>query len=213
MSQEYVDLFKIAYGQTLKNEFKEVDESTTVNSFDSGLTLPIPINGNHAFITGFDFSFSRLQLFPEAEFTNLFSTTLPIGLASKWSDKWSTTFVLLPKIASNYRSIVSDDFYLGAIALLKLKKNENLLFRFGFYGSQEAFGLFTTPIFGWYYNSPNNRFEMDISLPIAADINYKLGNTTLGMDYFGIGRSYNVHYANAPTLYADLSSLEIGLGR
>ncbi len=28
------------------------------------------------------------------------------------------------------------------------------------------------------------------------------------LDYFGIGRSYNVHYKNSPTLYADLSSLE-----
>jgi len=49
---------------------------------------------------------------------------------------------------------------------------------------------------------------MDMSLPIAADVSYKLGRTTIGMDYFGIGRSYNVHYENAPTLYADLSSLE-----
>ncbi len=74
--------------------------------------------------------------------------------------------------------------------------------------TQEAFGFFTTPILGWYYLSPNKRFEMDMSLPISADVSYKLGITTIGVDYFGIGRSYNVHYQNAPTLYADLSSLE-----
>ncbi len=49
---------------------------------------------------------------------------------------------------------------------------------------------------------------MDMSLPISADVSYKLGITTVGMDYFGIGRSYNVHYENSSTLYADLSSLE-----
>ena len=49
---------------------------------------------------------------------------------------------------------------------------------------------------------------MDMSLPISADVSYKLGITTVGMDYFGIGRSFNVHYENAPTVYADLSSLE-----
>ena len=81
-------------------------------------------------------------------------------------------------------------------------------YRFGEYASQEAFGLFTTPILGWYYLSPNKRFEMDMSLPISADVSYKLGITTVGMDYFGIGRSYKVHYENLPTLYADLSSLE-----
>ena len=47
-----------------------------------------------------------------------------------------------------------------------------------------------------------------MSLPISADVSYKLGITTVGMDYFGIGRSFNVHYENAPTVYADLSSLE-----
>jgi len=159
-------------------------------------------------ITGADFSRNNLQLFPEAEYTSLYSTNLKLGMASTWSDKWSTTIVLLPKIASDYKNISGDDFYLGGFALLKLKKNENLKYRFGIYASQEAFGLFTTPILGWYYLSPNKRFEMDMSLPISADVSYKLGITTVGMDYFGIGRSYKVHYENLPTLYADLSSLE-----
>lgn len=175
---------------------------------DVGFTFPVVLNENHALITGADFSRNNLQLFPEAEYTSLYSTNLKLGMASTWSDKWSTTIVLLPKIASDYKNISGDDFYLGGFALLKLKKNENLKYRFGIYASQEAFGLFTTPILGWYYLSPNKRFEMDMSLPISADVSYKLGITTVGMDYFGIGRSYKVHYENLPTLYADLSSLE-----
>lgn len=207
-AQEYVDIFRIGYGQTLNNNFEGVNSSTNVKSFDAGLTFPVVLNKNHALITGADFSINNLQLFPEAEFTSLYSTNIKLGLASTWSEKWSTTIVLLPKIASDYKNISSDDFYFGGFALLKLKKNENLKYRFGIYASQEAFGLFTTPILGWYYLSPNKRFEMDMSLPISADVSYKLGITTVGVDYFGIGRSYNVHYQNAPTLYADLSSLE-----
>ena len=159
-------------------------------------------------ITGADFSLNTVQLFPDAAYSNLYSTNLKLGMASTWSEKWSTTIVLLPKIASDYKNIMGDDFYFGGFALLKLKKNENFKYRFGIYATQEAFGFFTTPILGWYYLSPNKRFEMDMSLPIAADVSYKLGLTTVGVDYFGIGRSYNVHYKNAPTLYADLSSLE-----
>ncbi len=203
-----MDLFRIGYGQTLNNNFKDSDSDTNVDFFDVGFTFPIVLNDNHALITGADFSFNKVQLFPESTFSNLYSTNLKLGIASTWSEKWSTTIVLLPKIASDYHDISSDDFFLGAFALLKLKKNENLTYRFGFYGSQEAFGLFTTPILGWYYLSPNKRFEMDMSLPIAADVSYKLGATTVGIDYFGIGRSYNVHYENKKTLYADLSSLE-----
>jgi hypothetical protein len=207
-SQEYVDIFRIGYGQTLNNNFEGVDSNTNVAFFDAGLTFPVVVNENQALITGADISINKVQLFPDAEFSTLYSTNLKLGLASTWSEKWSTTLVLLPKIASDYKNISGNDFYLGGFALLKLKRNENLKYRFGFYASQEAFGLFTTPILGWYYLSANKRFEMDMSLPISADVSYKFGATTVGMDYFGIGRSYRIHYQNAPTLYADLSSLE-----
>ncbi|WGF93372.1 DUF6268 family outer membrane beta-barrel protein [Aequorivita marisscotiae] len=207
-AQEYVDIFRLGYGQTFNNKFEDTGSSTYVKSFEVGVTLPIVLNENHALVTGADFSRNNLQLFPETEFTSLYSANLKLGLASTWSEKWSTTIVLLPKIASDYKNISEADFYFGGFAVLKLKRNDKLKYRFGLYATQEAFGLFTTPIFGWYYLSANKRFEMDMSLPISADVSYKLGATTIGMDYFGIGRSYNVHYENAPTLYADLSSLE-----
>lgn len=206
--QEYVDLFRINYGQTSNNDFKGTKNTTKVTYFEAGFTVPVVLNEKHALISGADFSLNKLQLFPETDFTNLFSTMLKVGMASTWSDKWSTTFVLLPKIASDYKSVSNDDFYMGGIAVVKMKKNENLKYRFGIYASQEAFGLFTTPILGWYYLSPNKRFEMDMSLPIAANVNYSFDNLTVGMDYFGIGRSFNVHYENKPTLYAAVSSLE-----
>lgn len=208
LGQEYIDLFKIGYGQTFKNEFEDIDGSTSIKSFKTGLTVPIPISENQTLITGADFSFNRLQLFPEAHFTSLYSTFLTLGLASTWSEKWSTTFVLLPKIASDYKQISSDDFYLGGIGILKYKKSENLMYRIGFYASQEAFGIFATPILGLYYLSPDKKFEMDLSLPIKGDINYNLGAATIGIDYFGISRSFNLHYDNMPAMYADLSSTE-----
>ena len=207
-TQEYVDLLRIGYGQTINNDFEDVESNTNVKSFEVGFTFPVVLNENHTLITGADFSLNTVQLFPNAEHSKLYSTNLKLGMASTWSEKWSSTIILLPKIASDYINITTDDFYFGGFVLVKLKKNENFKYRFGIYASQEAFGLFTTPILGWYYLSPNKRFEMDMSLPISADVSYKLGNTSVGVDYFGIGRSYNVHYNNAPTLYADLSSLE-----
>lgn len=206
-AQNYVDLFKIGYGQTFNNDFDGTPNSTYLKVFDASLTIPIVLNENHAFITGADFTTNELQLFPEIDFTNLYSSTLKLGMASTWNEKWSTTIVLLPKVASDYKDISSEDFYFGGFALLKLKKRENLIYRFGFYGSTEAFGFFTTPIIGWYYLSPNGRFEMDMSLPVQADMNYCLGATTIGLDYVGIGRSFNVE-SDGPPIYVDLSSLE-----
>lgn len=213
-AQDYVDLFKIGYSQTFNNNFEGTAGSTDVKSFEADLTFPVVLNEKNALITGVSFSRNSLQLFPEADFTGLYSTTLKLGLATTYNEKWSSTIVLLPKIASDYENISSDDFYIGGFAILKLQtrlpdgqEKENLIYRFGFYGSSEAFGIFSTPIVGWYYLSPNNKFEMDMSLPIAADVNYSCGIFTYGIDYYGIGRSFNITQENA-TVYVDLSSLE-----
>jgi len=220
IGQEYVDLVKIGYGQSFNHTFEEPRPvESNITSLEVDLTLPVVINEKHAFITGAAFSRNHVQVFPDDEleifrpgfdedgFTTLYSTILKLGLASTYNDTWSSTLVLLPKIASDYVNISGNDFFLGGIALLKMQKTEHLKYRFGIYGSTEAFGFFTTPIVGWYYLSPNGQFEMDMSLPIAADINYTTGSITYGLDYYGIGRSFKINADDSNT-YIDLSSLD-----
>lgn len=199
----------MGYGSTFNNDFNGTDSSTHVTSFDADFTYPIILNENNALITGASFNLNNLQLFPDANFTDLYSTSLHIGLASTYNERWSSTVVLLPKIASDYNHITSSDFYFGGFAVLKYQKKSNLKYRFGVYASSEAFGLFITPIVGWYYLSDNNRFEMDMSLPISADANYKLGKATVGIDYFGIGRSYRLYgTSDVSYFYAENKTLE-----
>jgi len=207
-SQDYVDLFKVSYAYTFNSKFEGTSESTDVNTFEAGLILPFKINTNNTLITGLNFDYNRLMLSPNAEDTNLYSTTLRVGLATTYSDKWSSTIVLLPKVASDYSNISSNDFYLGGFAIFKNTKRKNLFYRYGFYISNEAFGLTFTPIVGCYYLSPNKKFEADISLPIAANINYSFGALSIGFDYFGIGRSYNLKPENDQKLYVEQNRLE-----
>jgi len=221
-SQDYVDLLEIGYGQTFNNDFEGSNHSTQIKTLDVDLTFPVVLNEKHALVTGVLFGRNNLQIYPndgielnhvgvdKNKFATLYSTTLKIGLATTWNDTWSTTFVLLPKLASDYINIDGDDFYFGGVALLKKKKNENLTYKYGLYLSTEAFGVFTTPIFGWYYLSPNGQFEMNTSLPISANINYTSGNFTYGFDYAGIGRSFRLHNRNVDgsLAYVDLSNLE-----
>ena len=207
-AQDYVDLLKIGFSRTIQNNFEGSSAETQITAFEADLNLPMPINEKHTFVSGGIFGYNYLALYPDAEGTPLFSTTLKLGLISSLASKWSSTVVLLPKVASDYKNITSDDFYLGAFAILKYHKDNSLIYRFGAYGSQEAFGFFTTPIFGWYYLSPSKQFEMDVSLPISVDLNYRLGNITLGLDYFGIGRSFNLTGVNDPEVYVDFSSLD-----
>ena len=205
-SQEYVDLVSVTVGKNTNAKFEGTSFSSNANTIDVATVFPIVIDKKNTFISGIDFSSTSISLFPESTSTNLYSTTLKIGLATTFSKKWSTTFVLLPKIASDYKSLSGKDFYLGGLALVKLQKKENLKYRFGFYASTEAFGLFTTPILGLYYKSPNKRFEIDASLPISLDINYGFKNFTLGFDYTGLGRSYKLQ--TQPNVYVEQSPLE-----
>jgi hypothetical protein len=114
--------------------------------------------------------------------------------------------VFLPKLSSDYKNLSSDDLYFGGFGILKYQKSEDLIYKFGAYGTTEAFGLFFTPIVGLYYTSPNELFEVDLSLPISSDINYNLGKTTIGIDYFGIGRSF--HLDTEPNTYVEQNPLE-----
>lgn len=207
-AQNYVDLAKFSYGHTFDNRFEGTEFSTNVLILEADLTVPIPLNDKYVFVSGVSFTKNRLQLFPDAPYNNLYGTTLKIGMLTQYNNKWSSTLVLLPKVSSDYEQISTKDFYLGGFALFKYQKNEYLTYRFGAYGSREAFGFFTTPIIGFYYNSPDTKFEMDVSFPISADINYDFKALTLGVDYYGIGRSFNITEELAPKVYVDLGSLE-----
>ncbi|MCF6307351.1 MAG: DUF6268 family outer membrane beta-barrel protein [Flavobacteriaceae bacterium] len=208
-AQEYIDILKTGYSYTSNAKFEGSNESTDVNSFEAGVTFPIILNDKYALITGINFSTNQLFLSPNYnQTTNLYSTLLKIGVATTHSEKWSSTIVFLPKISSDYKNLSGDDFYFGGFAVAKLKKSEHFKYRFGLYASTEAFGLFATPIFGFYYLSPSKRLEIDASLPISADINYRFGKAAVGIDYFGIGRSYNISQETSIPVYIEQSPLE-----
>ena len=126
----------------------------------------IVLNKKYAIITGIDFNSNTLQLFPYPNYNHLYSTQLKAGIKITHSEHWSGTYILLPKLASDYINLSSDDLYLGGAIALKYKKNKNLNYSFGCYGSTEAFGLYISPLIGLYYLSPDSRFEMKLSLPV-----------------------------------------------
>lgn len=207
-AQNYVDVFRFGYGESFSNDFEGTDAETSVSNFDMNLTYPIQFNDRTAMITGIDFVSSRLRLIPNGPKTSLYSTTLQLGVNHSFNDKWSAALIFLPKLASDYHRIQWDDLLFGGYAVARLKKTENLSYRFGWYLSDEQFGIFTSPIIGWYYLSPNSRFEMDVSLPVAVDVNYGLGDFAIGVDYFGIGRSFNINEVNRGDIYVQQVALD-----
>ncbi len=211
-AQDYVDLVKINYGTILDAGFEGSDAKTNVTLFDVGITYPIPINEKITVITGLDYVQHGLDLSPDAETTMLNNITLKAGLNIKHNDKWSGTYVLLPKIASQDLHTNGDHFFFGGLALLKYQKSERMQYRFGAYATSEGFGTFLTPILGLYYLSEGEKWEVSASLPINADVNHRFNDAiAVGLGFQAFVRSFSLEReASSTELYTQMSNIEFG---
>jgi len=209
ISQQYLDLFSVNYGKSGATNYENGSQTTTISNFDTNLTLPIELNEKFAIITGIDFSNNNLQLFSDSNYNNLYLTRLKAGINRNHSEHWSGTYILLPKMSSDYVNLSMEDFYMGGVAVLKYKKRNNLTYKFGLYASGEAFGLFISPLIGLYYLSPNSRFETNLYLPNDADFNYRLSNRNkVGIDFVARGKSFKLTTDGVRSSYAENNSME-----
>jgi Domain of unknown function (DUF6268) len=192
-SQKYVDIVKFYNNGSALNYFENSDSSTRIKELGIDITLPILLNPSDAFLTGLIYERTQTKLF-ESEPEETFSILgIRAGLSKKHSDKWSGTYILIPKFASDFEGITSKDFQLGAIVLLKYNKRENLNYKLGAYYNSEFFGPIFVPLFGLYYLSSDKKFETNLTLPFMADANYKLHDrVNIGVNFSGLVRSYHL---------------------
>lgn len=212
ISQEYVDVLKINYATVLNAGFEGDDAETNVNLLDVNLTYPIKLNNKVAILTGLDYNQHVLDLVPNEDKNTLINITLKAGLNIKHSDRWSGTYLFLPKIASQELHTDGDHLFFGGLALLKYQKSDRMQYRFGGYISTEGFGIITTPVLGLYYQSEDQSWEVTANLPINADINYSFNNAVaLGFGFQAPVRSYGLQREEGlPELYTQVSSIEFG---
>ena len=197
-SQDYVDLARFHYSTTPANNFDSIAGNTTVEDFGLDATLPIVINEENTFLTGFNIDQITTKIHPSTNPITISTVNLKIGYNKKHSEKWSGTYMFLPKISSDFKNLSSKDYQFGGLALMKYNKKENLKYTFGAYYNGELFGPFIVPLLGLYYKSPNEKFEANLTLPIWADFNYKLNSfMKIGANFSAFVRSYNLGENNA----------------
>jgi len=211
-AQNYVDLLKVDYSNVINAGFEDADSETNVRFLDVKATVPIPINDKVAIITGADFLNQNLKLSPTDSDVSLSSLTFKAGLSIKHSEKWSGSYVFLPKVASEDLEFENDAFFIGGIALMKYQKSKNVQYRFGMYATQEAFGTLLTPILGLYYANPENHWEATLNLPINGDVNYSFNEVSkLGLAYSAPVRSYvNTPSTEGLETYTHSNIIEVG---
>jgi hypothetical protein len=211
IGQDYLDIAKVKNGFVPNNKYKEVDGETVVNNFLVKVTYPIVISDKLVFLTGVDYSNINLKPLADSGAVNLMSSGIRLGVSYNHTDKLKGIYLAIPKFTGNYKSGTNKYFQVGGVALWKYKVKENLIYKFGVYGSSEVFGFYTTPILGIYYLSLNKKFELNLSLPISADINYKvLKNIRVGVEWLALTAGYDLNEYTMPSSYIQKTTQEAG---
>ena len=193
IAQNYLDLLNVTYINTPQNNFEVSDDKTTVEEINVEFNYPIVINEKTVLLTGLFANKTSVNLDANANRYDLNVIGLNLGVYKTFNDTWSATFMGYPKIAADRLKLCSDQFQFGFLSLFTKKKHANLKYKYGLFANTEKFGLAVLPIFGLYYKSPSKKFEANLTLPIVADINYKLKpKFWLGMRFDGIGTTYNL---------------------
>jgi hypothetical protein len=194
-AQNYLDLARLNVSNT-SMETLEGDKAiheTNITNFNFEFLYPTPINDKTILITGITVENTGLSLTAETSSESLTMTRINLGAKISHSSNWTGTYLLLPKIASNFEDLGGADFQFGAIALLEYRHKNRFRTKYGLYSSSEEFGAIITPLLGIYYRTPNSKFYIDAALPIRMEANYSLTKKlSLGADLRTSIKSYNL---------------------
>ncbi len=212
IAQNYIDLFKINYTVIPSSSYEEVDGENDISIFDVSATYPIKINDRLAIITGLDYIQQRVALFPNASRITLNNLNLKVGLNIKYTDKFSGTYVFIPRISSQGLHTEGNYLRFGGAAIFKYQVSERFQWRFGAYASTEGFGFLATPVLGFYYKSKDDKLEVTANLPVSADVNYSLGSkTSAGFAFSSPVKTYsNKPQTNIANTYTEIGNIELG---
>jgi len=212
-AQNYFDMGSISYANSPSNKFENSSEETGVEELELKLNFPVVIDEKNVLLTGLYANRIQVKLDPDISGdTSLNSIGLVLGINHTYSEKWSATYLVLPKISSDLNELSGKDFQLGLLSLFNYTKRSDLKYKIGLYANTERYSLSFLPLFGLYYQSPDKKFEANFTLPISADVNYQLfEKTKVGLSFDGLGSSYNMNkrlYIDKDT-YAVKSSNEL----
>ena len=194
-AQNYVDLAKFYYANTPLNKFDSTNAETRVQEMGLDVNLPIVLKEDYVFVTGFTFgsSSARVSTINE-DISSVYTVLLKLGMNIKHNDKWTGTYLFLPKLSSDLKMVGREDFQFGGYILMDYKKRDKLNYRLGLYYNSELFGPYFVPLIGLYYKSNNDKFEINATLPVWTDLNYRLASWfRIGSNFSGLTRTFNIN--------------------
>lgn len=217
-AQDYVDIFKLSVNNAILGNIDNNYE-TGVNNLNMEVYYPKKLSEKAVLLTGFTVENTRLDLnvsrIQTADIvsgrSSLTMTRFNLGMKYQHSEKWSGTYVFLPKIASDFENIGSNDFQFGGLAVLDYQYSETSKVKFGVYASTENHGSTITPLIGIWHRSKDSKFYINATLPIRMDANYALSKKfSVGSDLLTSIKSYNLSQVDSDN-YVQEESIRFAL--
>ncbi|MBK8967491.1 MAG: hypothetical protein IPM36_12650 [Lewinellaceae bacterium] len=210
IAQNYIDLFRADYTGSTGNAFEPGPGTSNIREWLVDANIPVPISKNNTILTGFQFEHIRVSVYPQEQAVAVKTLGLKLGLNQRYSNKWSGSYFLFPKFASDLQRYKSADFQFGIAVLFKLTQQENLHFKFGALYNTDLFGPFVTPLLGLYFQQA--KWEANVLLPSMVDLNYRLvAALKVGLRFNGMIKSFNLNTNfNGMQQYLARANNEIG---
>lgn len=209
-AQDYVDIIRASANNTSMGNVDN-DYKASVNNQKLELYYPKRVSESLVILSGFTVENTTLRLFQGVEGSNLLMARLNLGIKCFHSEKLTGTYLVLPKIASDFKKIGLNDFQFGGLGLMGYEVADNWIIKLGLYVSSENHGSTITPLVGLWHRSKNEKFYIDAVLPIRADVSYTLVKTfSIGADLLTSIKSYNLFIGNND-LYMQEESIRVSL--
>ncbi len=191
VAQDYVDVARLEYEHGSRNRVDGRTSDIRFSEVALDLNLPLVVNDRLAIVTGVLAEVTSVANAVVDTTVVVHGHAFKAGFNHKHSQKWSGTYLLLPKVSSDLESVGGRDIQIGVLALLKYGHRPGKNFRFGVYANDELSGPLVVPIIGYY--GIHGRWELNAALPINADVNYRfLNRLRIGAQFKGIYKSYDL---------------------
>ncbi len=192
-AQPFADIVSFNY-QTYSGKYEKTFDTlpqqyNKTDNYLFGFFLPKEFKNGNTLLIRINSETINSTISPDSSYSSrLSNVSLPIGmkLVNK-NKKWETIFLVIPKIASDFKDKVDGyDFQYGAVFLEHFVPNNKLKIKAGLYYNREAFGNFYVPLVGVDWKV-NNRIYMYGILPTSYKIEFNILKNKL---YTGINLKY-----------------------
>ena len=120
-SQNYFDIVNLTYTNTPPNDFEISIGQSTVEELALELNFPVLINEKTILLTGLFTNKTKVKLDANMPSSNLNVLGLNFGVNKSFNDKWSATFMVYSKIASDEFKLSNDNLQFGFLSLFTNK--------------------------------------------------------------------------------------------